>query len=175
MHSQNDDTGAAPAPVFPDAIVIGLTRVCGALSALLILVVLAQITTAVVRRYVLDAPLQWNDEMLGYLLVAMVMLGAAEALRRGDHIAIDLLTSRLGPRGQRLQAGFAHLGVMGFALVVGLSIWDSIEFARAFGSYSIGYIEIQTWIPQVPVAIGSVLLFLTAALGLFRTIRRLPE
>ena len=54
MHSQNDDTGAASAPVFPDAVVIGLTRVCGALSALLILVVLVQITTAVVRRYVLD-------------------------------------------------------------------------------------------------------------------------
>ena len=46
-------------------------------------------------------PLTWGDEMLGYLLVATVMAGAAEALRRGDHIAIDLVTSRLTGRARR--------------------------------------------------------------------------
>ncbi|MFD2857511.1 TRAP transporter small permease [Seohaeicola zhoushanensis] len=131
---------------------------------------LGQIVVAVVRRYIFDRPLQWNDEMIGYLLVAIVMLGAAEAFRRGDHISIDLVTSRLTPGAARLQAALASLSVMGFAVVVGFSIWDSISFARSFGSYSVGYIEIQTWIPQVPVLIGAVLLFLAAGLRLFRTI-----
>lgn len=163
------------APFFPDRIVTGLVRLCGALSTALILVIFAQIVVAVTRRYILDRPLQWNDEMIGYLLVTLVMLGAAEALRRNDHIAIDLVASRAGPRLAWGQAVLAHLSVMLFAAIVGLSIWDSIAFARGFGSYSVGYIEIETWIPQVPVVLGSALLFLTAALGLYRTLRSLPQ
>ncbi|WP_375568905.1 TRAP transporter small permease [Seohaeicola saemankumensis] len=163
--------GAANAPLFPDRLVVALVRFCGALSALTILWIFAQICIAVVFRYLLDQPLQWSDEMIGYLLVAAVMLGAAEALRRGDHIAIDLMITRLSPGAVRLQKGFAHLCVMAFATVIGVSIWDAISFAHAFGSYSVGYIEIQTWIPQVPVLAGSVLLGLMAGLGLWQTIR----
>jgi len=174
MHDEKQE-GAANAPFFPDRIVTGLIRLCGAVSTALILVIFVQIVVAVTRRYVFDRPLQWNDEMIGYLLVTLVMLGAAEALRRGDHISIDLLSSRLTPGMARLQRAFAHLSVMAFAVVVGLSIWDSIAFARSFGSYSIGYIEIETWIPQVPVVIGMVLLFLISALGLYRTIKELPQ
>ena len=172
MHEEQPEEGAENAPFFPDRMLTGLVRLCGALSTALILVVFVQIVVAVTRRYVLDRPLQWNDEMIGYLLVALVMLGAAEALRRKDHIAIDLVTARLGPGLARVQAALAHLSVMAFAAIMGISIWDSIAFARSFGSYSVGYIEIETWIPQVPVVLGAMLLFLTAALGLFRTIRR---
>ncbi|MEC9311158.1 MAG: TRAP transporter small permease [Pseudomonadota bacterium] len=173
---QTDQTeGAARAPFFPDRIVTGLIRLCGALSSALILVIFVQIVVAVTYRYVLDRPLQWNDEMLGYLLVVLVMLGAAEALRRGDHIAIDLVASRFGPGLARIQQAVAHLSVLAFAAVAGLSIWDSIAFARDFGSYSVGYIEIQTWIPQVPVVVGMALLGLTALLGLYRTIRGGPQ
>ena len=163
--------GVADAPLFPDRLVVTLVRLCGALSALTILWIFAQICIAVVFRYLLDKPLQWSDEMIGYLLVAAVMLGSAEALRRGDHIAIDLVTARLSPGLARLQIGFSHLCVMAFAAVVGVSIWDAISFAHAFGSYSVGYIEIQTWIPQVPVLVGSLLLGMMAGLGLWQTIR----
>ena len=171
MHGQEPESGAADAPLFPDRIVTALVRLCGALSALLILVILAQITVAVVRRYLLDRPLQWNDEMIGYLLVAAVMLGAAEALRRGDHIAIDLLPARVGPRAKRGLQALSALSVIAFAAVVGVSIWDSIAFAISFGSYSVGYIEIQTWIPQIPVLIGCVLLALMALVRLLQVIR----
>ena len=159
----------------PDRIVNALVAACGALSTALILVIFVQIVVAVTRRYVIDRPLQWSDELIGYLLVTLVMLGAAEALRRGDHIAIDLVTARLGPKMRRVQAAFGYLSVMAFAAIVGVSIWDSIVFARGFGSYSVGYIEIETWIPQVPVVIGMGLLFLTALLGLYRTVRGAPR
>ena len=171
MMAKDDAGGADDAPLFPDRIVAALVRLCGALSALLLLVILAQISVAVVRRYLLDKPLQWNDEMVGYLLVAAVMLGAAEALRRGDHIAIDLLHDRAGPRARRWLAAFSSLSVIAFAIVVGVSIWDSIAFAYGFGSYSVGYIEIQTWIPQVPVLIGCVLLALMALVRLIQAVR----
>ena len=46
-----------------------------------------------------------------------------------------------------------------------------MQFAYGFGSYSVGYIEIQTWIPQVPVLIGCVLLALMALVRLIQAVR----
>ncbi|WP_118138443.1 TRAP transporter small permease [Oceanicella sp. SM1341] len=168
---QDSAPGGSPAPLFPDRLVGGLIRVCGALSAALILCVFVQIVVAVCRRYILGRPLQWSDELIGYVLVAIVMLGAAEALRRGDHIGIDLAASRLRGRMAQARAAFSSLAVLGFAVVMGVSIWHSIAFARSFGSYSVGYIEIETWIPQLPVLAGAVLLGLAAALRLWQVLR----
>lgn len=157
---------AIKASPLPARLVFVLAWLGGLLSTLMIIGVLGLVSFAVVKRYILNSPLLWGDEFIGYLLVAIVMLGAAEALRRGDHIAIDLLASRAG-RAQRLWSDFAVLLV---ALVLGWSTWESIRFAYDFGSYSSGYIEIETWIPQVPMLIGAVLLALTALARLVTTL-----
>lgn len=157
--SQDSD---APAASLPARGVIALTKLSAALSALLILAVLVIVTYAVFQRYVLETPLLWGDELLGYLLVAIVMLGAAEALRGNDHIAMDVFSARAGPRLDRWLRIWADLAVLAFAVVLGWSTWQSIRFAIDFGSYSVGHIEIATWIPQVPMLVGSALLGLIA-------------
>lgn len=139
-----------------------LVRLGGMLSTLLILFVFAMVCYAVANRYVLGLPVQWADELIGYILVAIVMLGAAEALRRDNHISIDLLSSKLGRKGQLLLGAISNLAVFVLAAIIGWSAWKSILFARAFGSYSVGYIEIETWIPQIPLLFGACLLGLAA-------------
>ena len=66
-----------------------------ALAALALIVSLATISYSVIRRYVLGAPVAWTDELVGYLLVASVMLAAGDALLGGEHISVDILTERL--------------------------------------------------------------------------------
>ena len=144
----------ADAASLPARALYGLVWLCGALSALLIIFILGVVTYAVIQRYVLGTPLLWGDEFVGYVLVAIVMLGTAEALRKGDHIAIDLLTSRAGKFGSHVLAAWSDLAVLAFAIVLGWSSWIAIVFAYDFGEYSSGYIEIQTWIPQLPMLIG---------------------
>lgn len=140
----------------------------GALSAALILLVFEIVVYAIIQRYILDTPLLWGDEFVGYALVAIVMLGAAEALRRGDHISIDLLASRVGGTARILLEILSATAVVAFAVIIGWSAWNSIQFARAFGSYSVGYIEIETWIPQVPMLFGAPLLILGSVTRLLR-------
>ncbi len=149
-----------------------LIRLGGGLAALLILVMFAIVTYAVTQRYVFNAPLMWGDELIGYLLVATVMLGAAEAFRCGDHIAIDLVASRAKGRQRLLLGLLIDLSVIVFSGILGWSAWKSIQFARAFGSYSVGYIEIETWIPQVPLVFGAGLLTLAAVADMIRLIGR---
>ena len=170
-HGPDTQTGAETAPAGPlGRAVVALVRLGAMLSVALILVTFAIVIVAITRRYVLGQPILWGDQLIGYLLVAIVMLGAAEALRKGDHIGIDLLADRAGPRLKVAQSIFSSAADLAFSVVLGLTTWESIVFARQFGSYSVGYIEIETWIPQVPVLIGSVLLGLVACLNILRSL-----
>jgi C4-dicarboxylate transporter DctQ subunit len=161
MH-QDDPVEAVPAASLPARALYGLVWLCGAVSALLIVFILCIVTYAIIQRYVLGTPLLWGDEFIGYVLVAVVMLGTAEALRKGDHIAIDLLSSRTGPRLSSILTLWSDLAVLAFAIILGWSSWVAIKFSYYFGEYSSGYIEVPTWIPQMPMFIGSVLIGLVA-------------
>ena len=138
----------------------------GAISALLIVAMFAVTIYAIIMRYLANTPLLWADEVTGWSLVAIVMLGAAEAYRRGDHIAVDLLSSRARGQMKTVIAFASDLSVIGFAVVVGYSTWESISFARTFGSYTSGHIVIETWILQLPILIGCALLALMASVRL---------
>ena len=169
MGSRHEDILKADSGPLTRAIASVLT-LCGYLSAMLILLILAVVSYAIIQRYVLHTPLLWGDELIGYTLVAVVMLGAAQALRTGDHISMDLLSSHAGARMRRALAIWADLAVIAFGVVLGSSTWESIVFAIDFGSYAIGHIEIATWIPQLPMLLGSILLVLAAGVRLLQTI-----
>ena len=64
--------------------------IVGMISSFLILVVFGLIIYAIFQRYVLNTPLKWGDEMVGYLLVSLVMAGAAEAMRARASVASEL-------------------------------------------------------------------------------------
>lgn len=149
---------AAPAASLPEKAAAPVAWVGGALSTLLILFLFGLTIYAIVMRYLVEKPVLWIDELTGYLLVALIMLGVTEAYRRRDHISIDILTGGLTGRRRLIKGVWSDLCVIGFAVVLGVSTWEAIEFARMFGSYSSGEIEIETWIPQVPMLVGAALL-----------------
>ena len=138
----------------------------GAVSAVLIVATFVVTIYAIFMRYVMNKPLLWADEITGWALVAIVMLGAAEAYRRGDHIAIDLLSARATGLRKRIIDFVADVAVLAFAVIVAISTWEAISFARMFGSYTSGHIVIETWILQTPILIGCVLLSLMAVIRL---------
>ena len=144
-------------------------RIAGVLSSLLIFVSFCLMIFAIFQRYFLNTPLKWGDEMLGYLLVAIVMSGVAEALRRGDHVAIDLLTSFFGIKVRALLTYLSYTAVLAFAVIFGISADEVVRFSYGFGSFSPGYLEAPMWIPQSTMIAGSVLLGLGALAGLVRS------
>lgn len=143
-------------------------RLALAIAAAGVLLCLALISWSVGMRYFLNTPVPWVDEAVGYLLVAIVMLAAGDALRKGDHIAIDILTQRLGPAGKR---GVALLGLLSVLLVAGFFLiegWQTAVFSRDFGLHSPGYLSMPIWLPQSLIAVGGTLLGLAAIAALAR-------
>lgn len=163
--------GASPSP-WPLAAADAISRAGGTIGAALIVVVLAVTTVGVFSRYVLSRPILGVDEGTGFLVVAIVMLGAAEALRRGDHIRIDLVLDAAGPRLRRLMELWSYTAVLAFAVLLFRTAWHTVTFSHSFGAYSDGYLAVPLWIPQSALLVGAFLLALQALAGLIRQFAR---
>lgn len=57
-------------------------------------------TTIVVLRYLFDAGAIWLQESVMYLHGSVFLLGAAYTLKHDAHVRVDIVYSRLGPRGR---------------------------------------------------------------------------
>ena len=142
-----------------------LSRLAAAIGALALIASLALVFYSVLLRYLFNRPQPWIDELAGYLLVATVMLAAAEALRRDEHIAVDLMTAKLGPAGRRrvALAGFAAMAVTAALILAGG--WEMVAFSNMVGLISEGYLAVPKAWPESLVPIGAGLLLLAALVG----------
>lgn len=149
-----------------------LSRSAIALAAVALLVSLALIAWSVAMRYFLNQPVAWVDELVGYLLVAVVMLAAADALFEGEHISVDILTERLSARGRWLTLVFGLVTVIASAVLLTVEGIDMVGFSRMVGLKSNGYMAMDMWIPQSLVPIGAALMGLVGVVLLVDAWRR---
>jgi C4-dicarboxylate transporter, DctQ subunit len=145
-----------------------LSQAATALSALGVLASLALIAWAVVMRYAFNRPPAWVDDAVGFLLVLIVMLAAAQVLRRGEHIGVDLLTTRLSPRAQRWAQAWAALGALAASLVLVLNGWNTALFSRQLGIVAEGNVEIPVYLVQLALPLGGLMMALAALEALAR-------
>ncbi len=82
----------------------GLGLLGGAVLAAMALAVFLQ----VLLRYVFTYALDGLDEVPRYLFVWLVMIGAAAAMHRGEHTALDYFQKRLPPRSRALVAALVN-------------------------------------------------------------------
>lgn len=76
--------------------------VAAALMAAMLAVMAAQVTS----RYVFGQPLAWTEEVLRYLYVWLVFLGASAAYADRGHVAVTLISDHLPPSARLwLQTG----------------------------------------------------------------------
>ena len=71
----------------------------------------------VLSRYILVSPSSVTDELAGYLLIWVGLLGAAYVSGKNEHLAIDLLLQHIRPSRRKLLRLFIFLIV--FLLIVG--------------------------------------------------------
>jgi len=84
------------------------------LMSILVIDVLWQVFS----RYVLTAPSSFTDELAGFLLIWVGLLGAAYVAGKNEHLAIDLMLQKLKGKKKRNLQTFINIVVGVFALVV---------------------------------------------------------
>lgn len=82
----------------------------------------------VISRYVFASPSSFTDELAGFLLIWVGMLGAAYVHGKQEHLAIDLLLQRSSPERQRVMIIIINLVILLFAILVLIvgGLWLSV-------------------------------------------------
>ena len=91
-----------------------LEKILISLMCILVLDVLWQ----VLSRYILAAPSSFTDELAGFLLIWVGLLGAAYVAGQKQHLAIDLLLQKSSPANQKHLVRFINVCIALFALSV---------------------------------------------------------
>ena len=72
----------------------------------------------VFSRYILNAPSSYTDELAGYLLIWVGVLGAAYVAGKREHLAIDLLIQRSSPERKYKLEMFISICIIIFSITV---------------------------------------------------------
>jgi TRAP-type C4-dicarboxylate transport system permease small subunit len=142
------------------------------LAAAACLICFALMCYGVAMRYLLGAPQPWIDKVLGWLVVAIVMLAAPAAHLEGEHVAVDTLSERLRGRPRRALAAFSLLWVVAMAAVMIWEGWGMVAFSRLQDVMSDLH-PIRIWWIQVLIPIGFGLVLVVALAQLLRVARGL--
>lgn len=130
-----------------------------ALAALFMIGLLVMVLLAIFgRQFGFHVP--GTDAYAGYLMAASGFLALAHTLKRGEHIRVTLLLTRLhgaARRGMEAWALFAATLLAAlFAFYSARLVWQS----RQFNDMSTGNDATPLWIPQLGMAIGTMILLI---------------
>ncbi len=84
----------------------------------LMLVLVLDVLWQVLSRYILASPSSFTDELAGFLLIWVGVLGAAYVTGKKQHLAIDLLIQKSKPKNQIRLLFLVNACIALFALLV---------------------------------------------------------
>lgn len=135
-----------------------LTVVSRAAGLSSILAMMLIISYEVFMRYAMNAPTAWVTEYSGYLLLAVVFLGAAHVQLSGQNINSTFALDRLSGSARQALEGANDWFVL---LVLTILAWKFTAFVNseyASGTRDWGLMGTKLWIPQSIVVMGYALL-----------------
>lgn len=127
----------------------------GTCLILMTLLILAQIVARL-----MGAVTPSSEDFAGWLLSAMVFFGLAYTFNSGGHIRVTMLLSRLSAQKRRWQellnlaVGILITGYLAFYTLY--TVYDSFDY----GEVTDTYLAVPLWLVQLPMAIGSLFLFI---------------
>lgn len=149
-----------------------LTGWTEALTALLLVAVVLLNLAQIFFRYVLIDPISWSEEAMRYTTTWMVMLAAAPAVLRQEHMAVDFLQYEAPPPLRRLVRLVSHACVAGFCLLL---IWKGFPAAIDNMRQVSPAIRVPMTLPYLAVPVGAVLVLINTIALMVRPDETLDE
>jgi len=95
-----------------------MTKGLEVILVILMSVLVVDVLWQVFSRYLLSSPSSFTDELAGFLLIWVGVLGAAYVAGRQEHLAIDILLQKSSPARQKKLLYLIHGLIFLFALTV---------------------------------------------------------
>lgn len=133
-----------------------LARVTGLLSIVSLAAMTLAILINVFFRYVLNSPLTWPPELSRFLMVAVTLLAAGLALRKGAHVGVTVLVTRLPIRAQAVVFTVNGVLMAGFLVVL---LWQGFILAFLEGPRQTApSLGISMMFAFIPLPLGAALM-----------------
>ena len=101
-----------------EKLTLGITRVLAILLVVLMAAMVLDVTWQIFTRFIMKDPSSFTEELAGFLLVWIGLLGASYALYTRAHLGIDILTNRLTGTRKQLIEIVVYLVTLLFSLFV---------------------------------------------------------
>jgi TRAP-type C4-dicarboxylate transport system permease small subunit len=130
-----------------------------ALAALFMLLLLAAVLSSILGRE-FHFMIPGTDAYAGYFMAASAFLALAHTLRRGEHIRVSLVLSLLPqPWRKRMEIWAGMVSVVLGALLAIFSVRLVMQ-SLSYNDISTSNDATPLWIPQLSMAIGTVIFFI---------------
>jgi TRAP-type C4-dicarboxylate transport system permease small subunit len=129
------------------------------LAAVCMVGVLLAVLTSILSRQ-LEFHVSGLDAYAGYFMASAGFLALASTLRHGEHIRVTLVLNALAPAGKR-RLDIAALAV-GVAIALSLAVFSTklVIDSYVFNDISTSNDATPLWIPQLGMAVGTILLLI---------------
>jgi TRAP-type C4-dicarboxylate transport system permease small subunit len=147
-----------------------LYTLAGWLAAVFMIGTLVMVVIGITGR-ILGFYVRGTDSYAGYCMAACGFLALAYTLRRNEHIRVTLILNHVPASAHRALEIWCYAVAV---LLAGALAWFSVRLAwqsHAFNDRSTGIDATPLWIPQLSMAIGTVVLFVAFVDGLIETLR----
>ena len=127
-------------------------------AATVVVVCFAYMTLAVLAqvfgRYLFNYSISWTEETAKFAQIWVVFIGAGIAMRRGWHVAVDVLPSMLPLGPARAVSVVVAAGCLGFLGLVVLGSLPLIELGWMFETSPV--LQAPMWIIYLCIPIGAI-------------------
>lgn len=127
-----------------------------AAGALCLIVLVTVITGSVILRYVFNRPLEWTEELIGFVFIWLSFLGAAVVAAKRRHVAVDFITDYFPPAVKFWVQFFIYVLVMLLLAVMFVSTVLLIPTMR----HVTVTLEIPRYWYNIPILISSIFMLL---------------
>ena len=132
-----------------------LNRICEVALIILLAAMAVVVFLQVLFRYIIHLPLFWTEEFARYCLVWASLLGAAVALKRGEHIAVTFFLDNFPKRAARALTVVAQISVI---LILAVMAWGGIKLVLVTSAQISPALRISMAVPYLALPIGSVIM-----------------
>lgn len=154
----------------------GLGKAEAAIIAAIMLTISGLVFAQVITRYVLQVSAPWLEELTRFLMIWMIMLGCAYAVRTRQHIVVNALEGAFrSPGAQRFYQGLLAACGLAFSVVLAILAYVVVERTARFGQVS-GAMRIPMYLANGSFLAAAILMSLHYLVDMIASIRnRLPE
>lgn len=113
----------------------------------------------VASRYILSRPFSWTEELATCLFVYLAFIGAALALKKKEHFALETLVDRLP---ERVMRGVRFIVAVLILVCSAIVFWFGCRLTAQGWNVTTPALEIPSSIPYAAVPLGGLLMTLRA-------------